>query len=86
MKHALIALLLLSGCSTTVPIVVKFPVAPPELMEKCTELKTLSDEAKLSDVAKSVVNNYTLYYQCAVKVDAWIEWHESQTKIFEEVK
>jgi hypothetical protein len=86
MKNALIALLLLSGCSTTVPVTVKFPAVPLELMETCTELKTLSDEAKLSDVAKSVVNNYTLYYQCAVKVDAWIEWHESQTKIFKEVK
>jgi len=86
MKYAVIALLLLTGCSTTVPVVVKFPAAPTELLVKCSELKLLADEAKLSDVAKSVVNNYTLYYECAVKVDAWIEWHERQKKLFEEVK
>jgi hypothetical protein len=37
-------------------------------------------------VTKSVVSNYTLYYECAAKYDAWIEWHERQKKIFEKVK
>lgn len=86
MKYAIIALLLLSGCSTTVPVVAKFPDAPPELTHRCQDLKQLSADAKLSDVTKSVVSNYTLYYECAAKYDAWIEWHERQKKIFEKVK
>ena len=86
MKYALLAFLLLSGCSTTVPVIAKFPKAPPELVEKCPELVPLVVDAKLSDVAKSIVNNYTLYYQCSVKIDAWNEWYESQKKLFEELK
>jgi hypothetical protein len=86
MKYAIIALLLLSGCSTTVPVVAKFPNVPSELTERCQDLKKLPADAKLSDVTKSVVSNYTLYYECAAKYDAWIEWHNSQKKIFEKVK
>ena len=86
MKYALIALLLLSGCSTTVPVVAKFPKVPPELMEKCQELKIISDDAKLSDVTKTVIINYTQYNLCSLKVDAWNEWYETQKKIFEQIK
>jgi hypothetical protein len=86
MKYALIVFLLLSGCSTTVPVVAKFPKAPSELVERCPDLIPLVADAKLSDVAKSIVNNYTLYYQCSVKIDAWNEWYESQKKLFEELK
>lgn len=77
---------LILGCSTTVPVVAKFPDAPPELTEKCQDLKPLAADAKLSDVAKSVAGNYTLYYVCATKYEAWIDWHNRQKKIFEEVK
>lgn len=86
MKYALIALLLLSGCSTTVPVVAKFPKVPPELTEKCQELKIISDDAKLSDVTKTVVINYTQYNLCSIKVDAWNEWYETQKRLFEEIK
>ena len=41
------------------------------LVEKVSEAPTLSD------VTKTVTNNYTTYYECAVKNDAWIEWYES---------
>jgi hypothetical protein len=86
MKYALIALLLLSGCSTTVPVVAKFPKVPPELTEKCQELQTITDDAKLSDVTKTVVINYTQYNLCSVKVDAWNEWYKTQQKLFESIK
>jgi len=86
MKYTLLSLILLTGCSTVVPVTVKFPEAPVELKTNCEELNKLSDEAKLSDVAKTVVNNYTLYHQCSSKVDAWIDWYNSQKKIFDEVK
>ena len=70
-----------------VPVAAKFPDAPGlQASTACPELKQLEDTAKLSDVAKTVVINYTTYYECAVKTDAWIEWYEIQRRIFEGVK
>ena len=76
----------LTGCSTTVPVVMKFPDAPPILKEKCGELIKLNDDAKLSDVATVVVQNYTLHHECSTKVDGWIEWHKKQKELFESLK
>lgn len=86
MKYLLIILLLV-GCSTTVPISAKFPEAPDKLMVTCPQLKTLNtDSTTLSEVAKTVTINYTTYYDCAVKMDGWIEWYNVQKIIFESVK
>ena len=84
--YALLIATLLVGCSTTVPVTRKFPEAPQTLIEKCPELKQLAQDAKLSDVARTVVENYTQYQHCSNKSDAWVEWYNSQKKIFEEVK
>ena len=84
MKYLLL-ILLLTGC-TTVPVTAKFPEAPNELLQKCPALKQLEEDVKLSDVAKNITYNYTLYYECVIKLDAWIEWYQSQKKIFESVK
>ena len=84
MKYLLL-ILLLTGC-TTVPVIAKFPEAPNELLQKCPALKQLDEEVKLSDVAKNITYNYTLYYECVIKYDAWIEWYQSQKKIFNNVK
>jgi hypothetical protein len=78
--------LLLTGCSTTVPVKAKFPEMPDRILVKCPQLEKLKDDAKLSDVAKNVTNNYTTYYECAVKNDAWIEWYQIQKRIFESVE
>jgi hypothetical protein len=88
MKYIILSLvILLSGCATkAVPIVVKFPQAPDTLLEKCPPLKTLPDDSKLSDVAKTVTQNYTLYYECVIKYDAWIDWYRQQKEIFDNVK
>ena len=77
---------MLSGCSTTVPVTAKFPNAPENLLVKCPQLEKLSDEVKLSDISKTVTTNYTTYYECAVKHDAFIEWYNVQKNIFESVK
>lgn len=77
---------MLGGCSTTVPVVAKFPEAPSKLFAKCPNLEKLEEQPKLSDVAKSVTNNYTTYYECAVKHDSFIEWYNVQKNIFESVK
>ena len=88
MKILAIALvLLLSACSTTVPVTAKFPEAPGVLLqEPCPNLQKLSEDSKLSDVAKIVIVNYTEYYTCAVKLDAWQRWYREQKVIYESLK
>jgi hypothetical protein len=88
MKHYIAFLLLISltGCSTTVPVVAKFPEVPKVLLTKCPNLQELSTDAKLSDVAKTITINYSSYYECAVKMDAWIEWYSVQKIIYEGIK
>lgn len=76
----------ISGCSTTVPVTAKFPDAPKYSTEACPQLQKLNNDAKLSDVATTVTINYSTYYECAVKNDAWIEWYQIQKSIFESVK
>jgi hypothetical protein len=84
---ALSLILLLSGCSTTVPVTAKFPEAPGTLVqEPCQQLKKLEDTAKLSDVAKTVTVNYSEYYLCAVKLEAWQRWYREQKTIYEGLK
>lgn len=75
----------ISGCSTVVPVTAKFPEAPKNTTS-CPQLQKLADEAKLSDVSTTINNNYTTYYECAVKVDTWNEWYEIQKRIFEGLK
>ena len=86
MKYLLI-ILMLTGCSTTVPVTAKFPDAPGNIaMTACPQLQKLNEDAKLSDISKTVSVNYGTYYECAVKTDAWIEWYQIQKRIFEGVK
>jgi len=77
---------LMTGCSTVVPVKAKFPDVPERLMVKCPHLEKVSETPTLSDVAKSVTNNYTTYYECAVRHDAFVEWYNIQKNIFESVK
>jgi len=80
------SILLITGCSTTVPVTAKFPDAPILVLEKCPQLKTIEgDTVSIVDFTKTVTLNYTTYYECAVKNDAWIEWYQTQKKIFEEI-
>jgi hypothetical protein len=80
-------IVLLSACSTTVPVTAKFPEPPGKgAVVACPDLQKLKEDAKLSDITKTVTMNYTTYYECAVKTDTWIEWYHSQKKIFESVK
>jgi hypothetical protein len=85
MKYLLIAALL-TGCATNVPVTAKFPEGPKSAQTACPQLKTLNDSAKLSEVANTVAGNYSTYYECAVKVDTWIEWYQIQKNIFEQIK
>lgn len=81
---SLTSMLLLTACSTPVPLVAKFPDAPGKgAMVACPTLQKLEADPKLSDVAKTVTVNYGTYYECAIKSDAWIEWYQVQKIIFE---
>lgn len=87
MKLLILSLALLLSACTTVPVTAKFPQAPGALVqEPCPNLQKLQDEAKLSDVAKIVTVNYTEYYMCAVKLEAWQRWYREQKTIYESVK
>ena len=82
-----VMVLVVTGCSTAVPVTVRFPDAPALILEKCPQLKTISgDSVSIVDYTKTVTVNYTTYYECAVKNDTWIEWYQIQKKIFEEIK
>ena len=85
MKY-LILVLMFAGCSTTVPVTSKFPEPPKYSLQSCPQLQLLKEGSKLSDVATTVTINYSTYYECAVKNDAWIEWYQIQKHIFESVK
>jgi PBP1b-binding outer membrane lipoprotein LpoB len=78
---------LLAGCaSKPVPVKQKFPEAPQQLMEPCQDLKKLEKDTKLSDVAKTITENYTLYHECTIKSKAWVEWYKANKNIFEGAK
>jgi len=85
-KILLISLLTLVGCSTTVPVTQKFPEPPKYGLDRCPRLLKLNETAKLSEVAASVIYNYSTYYECDLKNDAWIEWYRVQKRIYEDVK
>ena len=85
----LILPILLTGClaTTSTPVTMSFPQAPEELKVACDQLKQIpQDSEKLSELADTVIINYSQYHQCKVKVDGWNEWYESQRKIFESLK
>jgi hypothetical protein len=87
-KSVLLALaLFLTGCSTTVPVTQSWPPAPGlQSQQPCAELQKLPEDAKLSDVAKTVTVNYSEYYACVVKLEAWQEWYKQQQIIFQGLK
>lgn len=85
MKYLVIVLaVLLTGCSTVVPVTAKFPAIPSIILERCPDLKKIATETTtMSVLSTTVAENYTTYYECAVKVDAFQKWYETQKAIFE---
>ena len=78
---------LLVGCSTVVPVTNTFPDAPSDIaLTRCPQLQKIAEDAKLSDITKTITVNYGTYYECAVKTDAWIELYQKQKIIFDKTK
>ena len=86
MRYLLIALLL-TGCSNLVPVKQTFPELPSELAVECPNLEKLAPETnKLSDVVSNVSKNYSTYYECQARKEAWVEWYKAQKQIYDGVK
>ena len=65
----------------------KWPEAPQEIQQPSSDLKALPEDKKnLTDLLENVNENYGTYYQLKEKYEAWIEWYNTQKKIFEGVK
>lgn len=89
MKSLFTVVLVLSllGCSVVTPVKRTFPERPAELTKGCPELQeATADTKELSRLLDVVVVNYSTYYECRVKMEAWDEWYQEQKKIFDEVK
>ena len=85
MKFVIVALaVLLTGCSTLIPVQQQFPVAPAALLERCPDLLTIDDgKNSMQDMLKVVIQNYSLYYQCVEKTHNWQDWYSQQKRIHE---
>ena len=79
------SVLLLSGCVAT-PVKHALPEAPEKLTKTCPKLKEVPlEEERLTEFLKTVTQNYTTYYECAVKHDGLVEWYQIQKKIHDDV-
>ena len=82
----------LSGCTLMQPKQLTsakppFPEAVAELTQPCPDLEIIKDDrVAITDLMKSVVNNYTRYYQCSLKNDGWNEWYKTQKEIYDKIK
>jgi hypothetical protein len=89
-RLAILAVVLLSACSTTVPVARKFPELPSVLKEECQDLVKLekADKSPFSivDLLGANIENYRRGVECKVKHSATVEWVDTQKKIFEEAK
>lgn len=79
--------LVLTGCSTTVPVKLEWPEPPlKSALQACPDLEKLADQVKISDVSKVINHNYLTYQECAIKMDAWIEWYETHKKLWNRLR
>jgi hypothetical protein len=85
-KILLLSVTLLAGCATKVPVAMKFPAVPEQLLITCAELEKIPPtEEQLSELAKVVTKNYGHHHECRAKVDAWIDWYKKQKEIHDSV-
>ena len=82
----LITALVITGCASTVPIIEKFPDVPKDMLITCPDLAQIPETNKLSEVLPVVADNYGQYYTCKDTVDSWIDWYNTQKKIFDNIK
>ena len=82
----IVACLALSAC-VSVPVDRTFPAVPDELLKPAPDLQALdTPNPQLSDLINNANDNYAQYYKLQDKYNGWIEWYNTQKKIFETVK
>lgn len=87
MKYVIISLALCLSACTTAPIKRNFPGVPDDMLVTCPALKEVDPTTtKLSTVVGVVSENYGEYQICKDRVDNWVEWYNTQKKIFDSVK
>lgn len=85
-KILILSLLIISGCTTAVPVTVKFPEAPSVLLEPVPVLKPLEDnQHELSDILENVNENYGTYYEVREKLLGWQYWYKKQKEIYDKI-
>lgn len=75
--------LLLTACSTTVPVQRDFPEVPKELLEKPERLQEIPESAPPSKIVEIVIQNYGEYHRVALRLNAWQKWYTEQKIIYE---
>jgi hypothetical protein len=90
MKRLLLIIFIsaLTACSTTAPVVIKFPEVPEALKVPAGKLSPLdtSKKIELSDIIENANENAGKYYELRERYNAWIEWYIEQKKIFDSIK
>lgn len=89
MKSILLALTVvaLTGCTSFLPAKPKFPEPTAGLTEPCPDLKKIEgDKVAITDLLRTVVENYGLYHECSLKNDGWNDWYKEQKRIYDKVK
>lgn len=84
-KALILSFAVLASACSTVSKVPEFPIAPAEILQDCQDLQQ-TDPAKnnLQEILQVVLENYSRHHQCRSKTQAWIEWYNSQKKIYRE--
>ena len=82
---AIFLVILLAGCAHGIA---KFPDVPDALKEPAPALTQLdtSKKVELSDIVENANENAGKYYELRTKYNAWIEWYETQKKLFDSIK
>jgi hypothetical protein len=82
-----LSLLVLTGCATvTTPVKHEFPEPSKVLTERCPQLKQLAEgEERLSELTKTVAENYTLYHECSTKQELLVKWYTEQKHLYDAI-
>lgn len=77
----IVCAIIVSGCTTYVPVKTPFPRAPEALIHPCDELAQVAPGAEMSDLTDTVVQNYARYHACSALEGNWINWYNAQSQI-----
>jgi hypothetical protein len=76
-----IILLLLTSCTTTIPVTNKFP-EPPTGLEEAPILDSLAYGSKGTDMLKNHTLNTSIYYILKAQYDSWLNWYKKHKELY----